>query len=91
MALNRGIAVCVCLLVLLNIAFAGASELRGSGWTDVARSRRSFVYPRSSGDCAGLLTVRLVIKAMEFAVRCRGLTQMTNLARGFPVVSLSVA
>ena len=39
-------------LVLLNIAFAGASELVrevGDG-LDVARSRCSFVYPRSSGD-----------------------------------------
>jgi putative membrane protein len=64
---------------LLNIAFAGASELvREVGWTGCRRIwRRGFRRVRRR-DWAGLLTARLGIKAMEV---CRPLPWIDDKPR----------
>lgn len=78
-------------LVLLNIAFAGASELvREVGMDWMSQDLAARLSTRAAqGIGAGLLTARLGLKLWSFAARCRGLT-MTNLASGISVVSLSV-
>ncbi len=71
-------------LVLLNIAFAGASELvREVGMDWMSQDLAARLSTRAAqGIGAGLLTARLGIKASGVsAARCRGLT-MTNLASG---------
>ncbi len=78
-------------LVLLNIAFAGASELvREVGMDWMSQDLAARLSTRAAqGIGAGLLTADSGLKLWSFAARCRGLT-MTNLASGISVVSLSV-
>ncbi|SQC92409.1 Domain of uncharacterised function (DUF697) [Cedecea neteri] len=60
--------------MLLNIAFAGASELvREVGMDWMSQDIAARLSARAAqGIGAGLLTARLGIKAMELCARCRG-------------------